>query len=58
MKKVIYLRDSYEQTNLSNILPEYTHIIENIADYRSLEDYIDELVDFAAEVHKAEPTWR
>ena len=68
MKQVttIYLRDTYGQPNwkaggIYNCYQEHikmwTHNVKTEEAYKNLEQYIDELVDFAAEIREHEPTW-
>jgi len=39
-------------------LEPWTHKIRTKDEYHSLEQYIDELVDFATEIREHEPTWK
>ena len=53
--KILYHRDQND-LNLDN-KHDYTRIVSDENQYHKLEEYIDELVDFAAEIREHEPTW-
>ena len=52
-----YHRDSYKYNEYTNPAL-YTHQIVTQDAYKTLEKYIDELVDFATEIREHEPTWK
>jgi len=56
-KKIHYERDSYRFAQ-GDYLPGYTVHVNSEESYQKLEAYIDQLVDFAAEIREHEPTWK
>jgi len=56
------MRKKYYRSNYTgstrNSMPEYTRNVDQKDQYQALEQYIDELVDFAAEIREHEPTWK
>ena len=57
MKKIRYERDTYQYVE-GTYPPGYTYYVSSEKFYRDLEQYIDELVDFATEIREHEPTWQ
>jgi len=58
MKEIRYTRQRSEREYMFFGALPCTYFVNDELNYQKLENYIDELIDFAAEIREHEPTWK